>query len=112
MIGQLDILMRNSKGCYLLSKLERKMVYQSIVYIFRIILLSHAVFVGEIMANLYDYMMEKKDTLAYCMYYFVVFDHGLSRMIKLLDRLLNSGEVDNGDMILIKSCVTLLVHKA
>ena len=112
LIGQLDILMRNSKGCYLLSKLERKMVYQSIVYIFRIILLSHAVFVGEIMANLYDYMMEKNDTLAYCMYYFVVFDHGLSRMIKLLDRLLNSGEVDNGDMILIKSCVTLLVHKS
>lgn len=112
LIGQLDILMRNSKGCYLLSKLERKMVYQSIVYIFRIIFLSHAVFVGEIMANLYDYMMEKKDTLAYCMYYFVVFDHGLSRMIKLLDRLLNSGEVDNGDMILIKSCVTLLVHKS
>lgn len=112
LIGQLDILMRNSKGRYLLSKLERKMVYQSIVYIFRIIFLSHAVFVGEIMANLYDYMMEKKDTLAYCMYYFVVFDHGLSRMIKLLDRLLNSGEVDNGDMILIKSCVTLLVHKS
>lgn len=112
LIGQLDILMRNSKGCYLLSKLERKMVYQSIVYIFRIIFLSHAVFVGEIMANLYDYMMEKKDTLAYCMYYFVVFDHGLSRMTKLLDRLLNSGEVDNGDMILIKSCVTLLVYKS
>ena len=112
LIGQLDILMRNSKGCYLLSKLERKMVYQSLVYIFRIIFLSHAVFVGEIMANLYDYMIEKKDTLAYCMYYFVVFDHGLSRMAKLLDRLLNSGEVDNGDMLLMKLCVTLLVHKS
>lgn len=110
--GQLDILMRNSKGCYLLSKLERKMVYQSLVYVSRIIFLSHAVFVGEIMANLYDYMMEKKDTLAYCMYYFVVFDHGLSRMAKLLDRLLNSGEVDNGDMLLMKLCVTLLVHKS
>lgn len=110
LIGQLDILMRNSKGCYLLSKLERKMVYQSIVYIFRIIFLSHAVFVGEIMANLYDYMMEKKDTLAYCMYYFVVFDHGLSRMAKLLNRLLNSEEVDHGDMLLVKSCVTLLVN--
>lgn len=88
------------------------MVYQSIVYIFRIILLSHAVFVGEIMANLYDYMMEKKDTLAYCMYYFVVFDHGLSRMIKLLDRLLNSGEVDNGDMILINHVLLCLFIKA
>ena len=55
--------------------------------------------------------MEKKEILAYCMYYFVILDHGLSRMAKLLDHLLNSGEVDNGDMILIKSCVALLVHK-
>ncbi len=110
--GQLDVLMKNSKGCYLLSKLERKMVYQSLTYISRIIFLSHAVFVGEVMANLYDYVMEKKEILAYCMYYFVIFDHGLSRMAKLLDRLLNSGKVDNGDMILIKSCVALLVHQS
>lgn len=109
---QLDVLMKNSKGCYLLSKLERKMVYQSLTYISRIIFLSHAVFVGEVMANLYDYVMEKKEILAYCMYYFVIFDHGLSRMAKSLDRLLNSGEVDNGDMILIKSCVALLVHQS
>ena len=109
---QLDVLMKNSKGCYLLSKLERKMVYQSLTYISRIIFLSHAVFVGEVMANLYDYVVEKKEILAYCMYYFVIFDHGLSRMAKLLDRLLNSGEVDNGDMILIKSCVALLVHQS
>ena len=112
LIGQLDILMRNSKGCYLLSKLERKMVYQFLTYISRIIFLSHAVFVGEIMANLYDYMMEKKEALAYSMYYFVVFDHGLSRMAKLLDHLLNSEEVDNGDMLLIKSGIALLVHKS
>lgn len=110
--GQLDVLMKNSKGCYLLSKLERKMVYQSLTYISRIIFLSHAVFVGEVMANLYDYVVEKKEILAYCMYYFVIFDHGLSRMARLLDRLLNSGEVDNGDMILIKSCVALLVHQS
>lgn len=69
-------------------------------------------FVGGLMANLYDYVMEKKETLAYCMYYFVVFDHGLSRMAKLLDCLLNSGEVDNGDMILIKSCVAALVTQS
>ena len=110
--GQLDVLMKNSKGCYLLSKLERKMVYQSLTYISRIIFLSHAVFVGEAMANLYDYVVEKKEILAYCMYYFVIFDHGLSRMAQLLDHLLNSGEVDNGDMILIKSCVALLVHQS
>lgn len=50
--------------------------------------------------------------LAYCIYYFVIFDHGLSRVAKLLDRLLNSGEVDNGDMILIKSCVAALVTQS
>ena len=109
---QLDLLMRNSKGCYLLSKLERKMVYQFLTYISQIVFLSHAVFIGGFMANLYDRVMEKKEDLAYCMYYFVVFDHGLSRMAKLLDRLLNSREVDNGNMILIKSCVALLVHQS
>ena len=97
LIEQLDVLMKNSKGCYLLSKLERKMVYQFLTYISQIVFLSHAVFIGGFMANLYDY-------------YFVVFDHGLSRMAKLLNRLLNSGEIDNGDMILIKSCVTMLVN--
>lgn len=112
LIGQLDMFMRNSKGCYLLSKLERKMVYQFLTYISQIVFLFHAVFIGGFMANLYDRVMEKKEDLAYCMYYFVVFDHGLSRMAKLLDCLLNSGEVDNGDMILIKSCVAALVTQS
>ena len=112
LIGQLDMFMRNSKGCYLLSKLERKMVYQFLTYISQIVFLSHAVFIGGFMDNLYDRVMEKKEDLAYCMYYFVVFDHGLSRMAKLLNRLLNSEEVDHGDMLLIKSCVTLLVNRS
>lgn len=109
---QLDKLMRNSKGCYLLSKLERKMVYQCLMYIFQIIFLSHAVFIGGFMVNLYDRVMEKKEDLAYCMYNFVVFDHGLSRMAKSLNRLLNCEEVDHGDMLLVKSCVTLLVNRS
>ena len=100
LIGQLDMFMRNSKGCYLLSKLERKMVYQFLTYISQIVFLSHTVFIGGFMANLYDRVMEKKE----------VFDHGLSRMAKLLNRLLNSEEVDHGDMLLVKSCVTLLVN--
>ena len=88
------------------------MVYQFLTYISQIIVLSHAVFVGEFVANLYDYVIEKKEALSYCMYYFVIFDHGLSRMAKLLDRLLSSEEVDNGDMLLIKSCIALLVNKS
>ena len=109
---QLDLLMRNSKGCFLLSKLKKKMVYQFLTYISQIVFLSHAVFIGGFMANLYDRVMEKKENLAYCMYYFVVFDHGLSRMAKSLNRLLNSEEVDHGDMLLVKSCVTLLVNES
>lgn len=112
LIGQLDMFMRNSKGCYLLSKLERKMVYQCLMYIFQIIFLSHTVFIGGFMANLYDRVIEKKEDLAYCMYYFVVFDHGLSRMAKLLNRLLNSKEADNGDMLLVRSCVTMLANRS
>ncbi len=108
--GQLDMFMRNSKGCYLLSKLERNMVYQFLAYISQIVFLSHAVFIGGFMANLYDRVMEKKEDLAYCMYYFVVFDHGLSRMAKLLNRLLNSEAVDHGDILLVKSCITMLVN--
>ncbi len=106
---QLDLLMRNCKGCYLLSKLERKMVHQFLAYISQIVFLSHAVFIGGFMANLYDHIIEKKEDLAYCMYYFVVFDHGLPRMAKLLNCLLNNGEVDHGNMLLVKSCVTMLV---
>lgn len=112
LIGQLDMFMRNSKGCYLLSKLERKMVYQFLTYISQIVFLSHTVFIGGFMANLYDRVMEKKEDLVYCMYYFVVFDHGLSRMAKLLNRLLNSEEVDHGDMLLVKSCVTMLANRS
>ena len=112
LIGQLDMFMRNSEGCYLLSKLERKMVYQFLTYISQIIFLSYAVFIGGFMANLYDRVMEKKEDLVYCMYYFVVFDHGLSRMAKLLNRLLNSEEVDHGDMLLVKSCVTMLANRS
>ena len=59
LIGQLDMFMKNSKGCYLLSKLERKMVYQFLTYISQIVFLSHAVFIGVFMANLYDRVMEK-----------------------------------------------------
>ena len=43
---QLDLLMRNSKGCFLLSKLKKKMVYQFLTYISQIVFLSHAVFIG------------------------------------------------------------------
>ena len=109
---QLDLLMRNSKGCFLLSKLEKKMVYQFLTYISQIVFLSHAVFIGGFMANLYDRVMEKKKDLAYCMYYFVVFDHGLLRMTKLFNRLSNSEEVDHGDILLVKSCVTMLANRS
>ena len=109
---QLDLLMRNSKGCFLLSKLKKKMVYQFLTYISQIVFLSHAVFIGGFMANLYDRVMEKKKNLAYCMYYFVVFDHGLLRMTKLFNRLLNSEEVDHGDILLAKSCVTMLANRS
>lgn len=75
-ISQTDKLLRSSKGCLLFSKLERKQLYQAIAFFANIFMLAHAVFIPIFLANLYDKVIEKGDTLAYCMFYFVVFDHG------------------------------------
>lgn len=91
------------------SKLERKMAYQAIAYFSRIAFLGCAVFMGDFMANLYDKVIEEKCQLAYCMYYFVVFDHGLACMAKQLDELLKCEQADQEGLLLIKDCVRMLV---
>lgn len=72
-ISQVDRLTRNSKGCMLFSKLERKQLYQALAFFANIFILAHAVFIPSFLANLYDKVIEKGDTLAFCMYYFVGF---------------------------------------
>ena len=108
-IGQIDKLTRNSKGCTMLSQLERKQLYHALAFFANIFTLAQAVFIPGFLANLYDKVIENGDTLAYCMYYFTVFDHGLPRMMKILSDILTKDDVDDCGLILIRNCVHSLV---
>ena len=57
--GQLDVLIRNSKGCYLMSKLERKKENQSLTNIIRNIILSQAQKQGGLIPNLKQKQKQK-----------------------------------------------------
>ena len=111
-ISQVNRLTGNSKDCMLFSKLERKQLYQALVFFTNIFTLAQAVFIPDFLANLYDKVIEDNDTLAYCMYYFVVFDHGLLRMVKNLNSILMKEEVDEGGLVLIRNCIHMLVHQS
>ena len=111
-ISQVDRLTRNSKGCMLFSKLERKQLYQALAFFANIFMLAHAVFIPSFLAYLYDKVIEKGDTLAYCMYYFVVFDHGLPCMMKILNGILTKEDVDESGLMLIRNSVHSLVYQS
>ena len=111
-ISQTDKLLRSSKGCLLFSKLERKQLYQALAFFANIFTLAQAVFIPGFLANLYDKVIEDGDTLVYCMYYFVVYDHGLIRMMKILNDIMTKEEVDEGGLLLIRNCIHMLVHQS
>ena len=111
-IEQVDKLTMNSNGCLLFSKLERKQLYQALAFFANIFTLAHAVFIPGFLSNLYDKVIEKGDTLAYCMYYFVVFDHGLPRMMQILNNILTKEDVDENGLILIRNCIHHLVYQS
>jgi len=91
------------------SNLERKMIYQAITFFARLIFLTYASATGHFLANLYDLVIERKDNLPYCMYYYVVFDHGLTKMAMLLNQFLLSENIDQGSMLMVKDCINALV---
>lgn len=109
-IEQVDKLARNSKGCMLLSKLERKQLYHAFSFFADIFILSHAVFLPKFLANLYDRVIEQGDSLAYCMYYFVVFDHGLLQMMEILNGILTKEDIDENGLMLVRNGIHMLVH--
>ena len=109
-IEQTHLLLRNSKGCMLFSRLERKQLYQAIAFFANVFTLSQAVFIPGFLANLFDKVIEKQDSLSYCMYYFIVFDHGLIRMMNVFNCILSKHDVDQSGIMLIRSCVHMLVN--
>jgi hypothetical protein len=93
----------------LFSKLERKQFYQALAFFANIFTLAQAVFIPGFLANLYDKVVEDGDALAYCMYYFVIIDHGLLRMMNILNSILMKEEMDESGLVLIRNCVHMLV---
>lgn len=108
-ISQTDKLLRSSKGCLLFSKLERKQLYQALAFFANVFTMAQAVFIPSFLANLYDKVVEDGDALAHCMYYFVIIDHGLLRMMKILNSILTKEEMDESGLVLIRNCVHMLV---
>lgn len=110
-ISQTESLVKNSKGCWMFSNLERKMIYQAITFFARLIFLTYASVTGHFLANLYDIVIERKENLPYCMYYYVVFDHGLTKMAMVLNHLLLSEDIDQGSMLMVKDSInTMVLH--
>lgn len=106
---QLNKLLRNSKGIMLFGKLEYKMIYQAITFFATLLLMSHAVFLTGFIANLYDKVIEEHNSLSYCMYYFVVFDHGLTTIARLINEYISHEHIDSEEICLVNTCIGYLI---
>lgn len=98
--------------CEQLCNIEKKTIYQGIAYFAQLLLLSHVAFMGEFLANLYDMVIEEKHPLAYCMYYIVVVDYGLTKMAEILDNILCNDNIDQNGMVLIGCCIRMLAGQS
>ncbi len=94
------------------GSMEKVSFYHGVAFFVQLLFLAHAVFIGEFLTNLYDKVVEEKAPLAYCMYYFVVFDHGLTKMARILDGILRNENVDHNGMALISCCVKMLAGRS
>ncbi len=108
LIGLIDDIADNSKKT-LGVKIERKQLRDVFALMGGFVVLSHAAFVSGFLANLYDEVIEKKEPLTYCVYYFVVFDSGLTCMANILNQIMQSEDVDTDGLIFINTCISWLV---
>ncbi len=106
-VDQLNIVSSKHK-----CDIEQTEIYHLIAFFSQIIYLAHGIFLPKFLSNLYDEVIEQENGLPYCMYYFVVFDHGLTRMASLFNDILIQNNIDNESLLLIKQCVTLLVKQS
>ena len=61
------------------------------------------------LCNLYSKTIDEDNDLIRCMYYYVVYDHGLIKMMGILNDIMNKEILDQEDMVMIRSCVSFLV---
>lgn len=108
-IGVVDNLIVGSEH---LCNIEKGTIYQGIAFLSQLLFLSHAVFMGEFLTNLYNKVIEENEPLAYCMYHFVVFDHGLTKMAEILDHILCNENVDQNGLVLVNCCIRMLAGRS
>ena len=111
-IDQANKLLEQSKKHLYFSRLKRKKTAEALAFFANIFYLSHAVFMPGFMANLYDKTIERQESLLYCMYYFVVFDHGLQTMFKILNDIISKDDIDGENLVFVRNCVHMLVHES
>ena len=61
------------------------------------------------LSNLREQIIENKNPLIYCMYYFVVFDYGLTRIMHVLDKITTTENIDQEDLLMIRTCISYIV---
>ena len=61
------------------------------------------------LSNLREQIIENKNPLIYCMYYFVVFDYGLTRVMHILDKIAITENIDQEDLLMIRTCIGYIV---
>ena len=61
------------------------------------------------LSNLRKQIIENKNPLIYCMYYFVVFDYGLTRIMHILDKIATTENIEQEDLLMIRTCIGYIV---
>ena len=61
------------------------------------------------LSNLREQVIENKNPLIYCMYYFVVFDYGLTRIMQILDKIATTENINQEDLLMIRTCISYIV---
>lgn len=56
-----------------------------------------------------EMVVTQKNPLIYCMYYFVVFDYGLTRIMHILDKIATTENIDQEDLLMIRTCIGYIV---
>ena len=67
-------------------------------------------FVPEYLQQLYQKIVNEQEPLAYCVYYFVTFDHGLKEMARVFSWQMNGNENNPMTCELLKLCLRMFVR--
>lgn len=91
------------------SKEEYNQIFEDIITISIEYLQSCTEYIDGFLANLHNETVVKKNPLLYCMYYFVVFDYGLTRMMQVFDKIISNEYMSQSDLSMIRCCINFII---